>query len=79
MLQKEGNILPAVEQQSGWKDSLEYVKAIEQAGGGCAAFIAANGFNFDFPVLFKSLESNGLMEEFAEMKLLFLDSLKIVT
>ena len=78
VLEKEGKTLPAVEQQSGLKGFIDYLNGIEQASGRRVALVAHNGFSFDFPVLFKSLERNGLMETFGEIKLLFVDSLKII-
>ena len=78
VLQKEGKTLPAVEQQSGLKGFIDYLYGIEQVSGRRVALVAHNGFSFDFPVLFKSLERYGLMETFGEIKLLFVDSLKII-
>ena len=78
VLQKEGKTLPAVEQQSGLQGFIDYLNGIEQASGRRVALVAHNGLSFDFPVLFKSLERHGLMETFGEIKLLFVDSLKII-
>ena len=67
-----------MEQQSGLKGFIDYLNGIEQASGRRVVLVAHNAFSFDCPVLFKSLERHGLMETFGEIKLLFVDSLKII-
>ena len=70
--------MPAVDQKRGLKDLVQYIRNTEQVVGGRAALVAHNGLSFDLPVLVKSMERHDLMNEIAEGKLFFVDSLNVI-
>lgn len=78
VLEKDGAVLPALQQKTGLRKLVNYIKATEQASGGTVVLVAHNGFNFDFPVLLNALERHRLINTLAEVKLLLLDSLKLI-
>ena len=82
-MEKGGKVLAAVHQETGLRKLVHYIKVTEQASLRTVVLIAHNGFSFDFPVLLNSLQGHSLMakfsKKFAEVKLLFLDSLKLIS